>query len=137
VAAWSRPPKAKADPDERVSAKELALGLPKLAFECYQDDFGVRTPPIRGAAARPEETLLIGSAPRATRAPADPPGALLPRSELFSLLFSRLLPSDPRPDAARAQRALSGNFQCNGQCPPDDRQEARTRSTPPAAAFDR
>src|SRR5271165_4216909 len=64
--------RAVADPDERVSAKELALGLPKHAWRTitWRDGSAdllcsrfarvrVRTAPIRGAASRPEETLLI------------------------------------------------------------------------------
>jgi hypothetical protein len=64
--------RAVADPDERVSAKELALGLPKHAWRTitWRDGSAdplrsrfarvrVRTAPIRDAAARPEETLLI------------------------------------------------------------------------------
>jgi SRSO17 transposase len=64
--------RAVADPDARVSAKELALGLPKHAWRTitWRDGSAdplrsrfarvrVRTAPIRGAAARPEETLLI------------------------------------------------------------------------------
>jgi SRSO17 transposase len=64
--------RAVADPDERVSAKELALGLPKHAWRTitWRDGSAdplrsrfarvrVRTAPIRGAAARPEEMLLI------------------------------------------------------------------------------
>jgi SRSO17 transposase len=61
-----------ADLDERVSAKALALGLPKHAWRTitWRDGSAdplcsrfarvrVRTAPIRDAAARPEETLLI------------------------------------------------------------------------------
>jgi SRSO17 transposase len=64
--------RAVADPDARVSAKELALGLPKHAWRTitWRDGSAdplrsrfarvrVRTAPIRGAAARPEEMLLI------------------------------------------------------------------------------
>src|ERR1700686_4237487 len=64
--------RAVADPDERVSAKELALGLPKHAWRTITWRDGstdplrsrfarvrVRTAPNRGAAARQEETLLI------------------------------------------------------------------------------
>ena len=64
--------RAVADPDERVSAKELALGLPKHAWRTitWRDGSAekltsrfarvrVRTAPNRGAAARQEETLLI------------------------------------------------------------------------------
>ena len=64
--------RAVADPDERVSAKALALGLPKHAWRTitWRDGSAdplrsrfarvrVRTAPIRGAAARPEETMLI------------------------------------------------------------------------------
>ena len=64
--------RAVADPDERVSAKELALGLTKHAWRTitWRDGSAdplrsrfarvqVRTAPIRGAAARQEETLLI------------------------------------------------------------------------------
>src|SRR6202162_5139031 len=64
--------RAVADPDARVSAKELALGLPKHTWRTitWRDGSAdrvrahfarvrVRTAPIRGAAARPEETLLI------------------------------------------------------------------------------
>jgi SRSO17 transposase len=64
--------RAVADLDERVSAKALALGLPKHAWRTitWRDGSAdplrsrfarvrVRTAPIRGAAARPEETLLI------------------------------------------------------------------------------
>ena len=64
--------RAVADLDERVSAKELALGLPKHAWRTitWRDGSAdplrsrfararVRTAPIRDAAARPEETLLI------------------------------------------------------------------------------
>ena len=64
--------RAVADPDERVSAKALALSLPKHAWRTitWRDGSAdplrsrfarvrVRTAPSRGAAARPEETLLI------------------------------------------------------------------------------
>jgi SRSO17 transposase len=64
--------RAVADPDLRVSAKALALGLPKHAWRTitWRDGSAVkltsrfarvrvRTAPIRGAARRPEETLLI------------------------------------------------------------------------------
>ena len=64
--------RAAADPDQRVSVKQLALGLPKHAWRTITWREGsaaplrsrfarvrVRTAPIRGAAARPEETLLI------------------------------------------------------------------------------
>jgi hypothetical protein len=64
--------RAVADPDERVSAKELALGLPKHAWRTitWRDGSAdplrsrfarvrVRTAPIKGATARPEEMLLI------------------------------------------------------------------------------
>ena len=64
--------RAVADLDERVSAKELALGLPKHAWRTitWRDGSAdplrsrfarvrVRTAPNRGAAARQEETLLI------------------------------------------------------------------------------
>ena len=64
--------RAVADLDERVSAKALALGLPKHAWRTitWRDGSAdplrsrfarvrVRTAPIRGAAARPAETLLI------------------------------------------------------------------------------
>jgi SRSO17 transposase len=64
--------RAAADPERRVSVKELALGLPKHAWrtitwregtaERLRSRFArvqVRTAPIRGAAGRPEETLLI------------------------------------------------------------------------------
>jgi len=73
--------RAVADPDARVSAKELALGLPKHAWRTitWRDGSAdplcsrfarvrVRTAPIRGAAARPEETLLI-EWPRGEAAP--------------------------------------------------------------------
>src|ERR1700757_1446831 len=73
--------RAVADPDARVSAKELALGLPKHAWRTitWRDGSAdplcsrfarvrVRTAPIRGAAARPEETLLI-EWPRGETAP--------------------------------------------------------------------
>jgi SRSO17 transposase len=62
--------RAVADPDERVSAKELALGLPKHAWRTitWRDGSAdplrsrfarvrVRTAPIRGAAARQEENV--------------------------------------------------------------------------------
>jgi SRSO17 transposase len=61
-----------ADPDRRVSAKQLALSLPNHAWRTitWRDGSAdplrsrfarvrVRTAPIRGAGARPEETLLI------------------------------------------------------------------------------
>jgi SRSO17 transposase len=64
--------RAVADPDERVSVKQLARGLPKHAWRTitWRDGSAaplrsrfarvlVRTAPIRGAATRPEETLLI------------------------------------------------------------------------------
>ena len=64
--------RAVADPDERVSVKQLARGLPKYAWRTitWRDGSAaplrsrfarvlVRTAPIRGAATRPEETLLI------------------------------------------------------------------------------
>jgi SRSO17 transposase len=64
--------RAVADPDERVSARELARGLPKHAWRtiAWRDGSGdplcsrfarvrVRIAPSRGAAARAEETLLI------------------------------------------------------------------------------
>ena len=64
--------RAVADLDERVSAKSLALGLPKHAWRTitWRDGSAdplrsrfarvrVRTAPNRGAAARQEETLLI------------------------------------------------------------------------------
>jgi SRSO17 transposase len=64
--------RAVADPDARVSARELALGLPKHAWRTitWRDGSAdplrsrfarvrVRTAPSRGGAARPEETLLI------------------------------------------------------------------------------
>src|SRR4029077_11386700 len=64
--------RAVADLDERVSAKALALGLPKHAWRTitWRDGSAdplrsrfarvrVRTAPIRYADARPEETLLI------------------------------------------------------------------------------
>jgi len=73
--------RAVADPDARVSARELALGLPKHAWRTitWRDGSAdplrsrfarvrVRTAPIRGAAARPEETLLI-EWPRGEAAP--------------------------------------------------------------------
>ena len=60
------------DPDRRVSAKQLALTLPNHTWRTitWRDGSAdplrsrfarvrVRTAPIRGAAARPEETLLI------------------------------------------------------------------------------
>jgi SRSO17 transposase len=64
--------RAVADPDERVSVKQLARDLPKHAWRTitWRDGSAaplrsrfarvlVRTAPIRGAATRPEETLLI------------------------------------------------------------------------------
>jgi SRSO17 transposase len=73
--------RAVADPDARVSARELALGLPKHAWRTitWRDGSAdplcsrfarvrVRTAPIRAAAARPEETLLI-EWPRGEAAP--------------------------------------------------------------------
>jgi SRSO17 transposase len=64
--------RAVTDPDQRVSVKELALSLPKHAWrtitwrdgsaEPLRSRFArvrVRTAPGRGAAGRPEETLLI------------------------------------------------------------------------------
>ena len=64
--------RAVSDPEERVSAKELALSLPKHAWRTitWRDGSAdplcsrfarvrVRTAPGRGAATRPEETLLI------------------------------------------------------------------------------
>jgi hypothetical protein len=64
--------RAVADSDARVNARKLALGLPKQAWRTITWRDGspdplcsrfarvrVRTAPIRGAAARPEETLLI------------------------------------------------------------------------------
>jgi SRSO17 transposase len=64
--------RAVADPDARVSVRELALGLPKHAWRTitWRDGSAdplrsrfarvrVRTAPNRGAAARQEETLLI------------------------------------------------------------------------------
>src|SRR6516162_5550038 len=64
--------RAVADPDRRVSAKQLALSLPNHAWRTITWRNGsaaplrsrfarvqVRTAPIRDAAARPEETLLI------------------------------------------------------------------------------
>ena len=64
--------RAVADPDQRVSAKQLALGLPKHAWRTitWRDGSGdrlrsrfarvrVRIAPSKGAAGRAEETLLI------------------------------------------------------------------------------
>jgi SRSO17 transposase len=64
--------RAVTDPNERVSVKELALNLPNHAWRTIRWRDGsadplrsrfarvpVRTAPIRGAAERPEETLLI------------------------------------------------------------------------------
>jgi SRSO17 transposase len=64
--------RAVTDPDQRVSVKELALRLPKRAWRTITWREGsadplrsrfarawVRTAPIRGAAGRPQETLLI------------------------------------------------------------------------------
>ena len=64
--------RAAADPDDRVSVKELALGLPKPAWRTvtWREGSGdrlcsryarvrVRIAPTGDAAARPEETLLI------------------------------------------------------------------------------
>jgi SRSO17 transposase len=64
--------RAATDPEQRVSVKELALGLPIHAWRTitWREGSGdrlrsrfarvrVRTAPIRGAAGRPQETLLI------------------------------------------------------------------------------
>ena len=58
--------RAVGDPDRHVSAKQLALSLPDHTWRtrpircaCALPAVRVRTAPIRGAAARPEETLLI------------------------------------------------------------------------------